>query len=170
MKHGIKANPKTALSEELVTLAQQIADDTPRFFEIKGPGKGDNATNEFMKELKSHAKQLFREDYSEKGICGDNKFAVDFFFPKEATIVEIALTLRNANSEFSKDILKAILSQKAGNSIKKLIFVSKPGAIKRHEEPASKSIISLVKKEFGISVIIRELNNNQIRVDKSHSY
>lgn len=157
------------LSEKLVTLAQKIADDSPGFFEIKGPGKGDKATNAFMKELQSQAKQLFGEDFSEKGICGDNKFAVDFFFPEEATIVEIALTLRNANSEFSKDILKAILSQKAGNTIKKLIFISKPGAIKRHEEPASKSIISLVKKEFGISVIIRELINNQIRLGNSSS-
>ena len=157
------------LSEKLVALAQKIADDSPGFFEIKGPGKGDRATNAFMKELQSQAKQLFGEDFSEKGICGDNKFAVDFFFPEEATIIEIALTLRNANSEFSKDILKAILSQKAGNTIKKLIFISKPGAIKRHEEPASKSIISLVKKEFGISIIIRELINNQIRLGNSSS-
>ena len=158
------------LSEKLVELAQKIADDSPGFFEIKGlPGNGDKATNAFMKELQSQAKQLFGEDFSEKGICGDNKFAVDFFFPEEATIIEIALTLRNAISVFSKDILKAILSQKAGNTIKKLIFISKPGAIKRHEEPASKSIISLVKKEFGISVIIRELINNQIRLGSSSS-
>jgi hypothetical protein len=44
------------LSETLVARAQKIADGTPRFFEIKGHGKGDNATNEFMKELKRHEK------------------------------------------------------------------------------------------------------------------
>lgn len=123
-------------SENLIKLAQNIADDTPGFFDIKGPGKGDKATHAFMKELQNQGKQLFGEDFSEKGICGDNKFAVDLFFPKEATIVEIALTLRNSNSEFHKDILKAILSQKADNTIKKLIFISKPGANKRHEELA----------------------------------
>lgn len=147
-------------SEKLIALAQKNADGNPGFFDIKGPGKGDKATNAFMKELRRQAKQLFGEDFSEKGICGDNKFAVDFFFPEEATIVEIALTLRNANSEFTKDILKAMLSQHAGNTIRKLIFVAKPGAIKRHEELASKSIISLVESKFGISVIIREVNNN----------
>ena len=154
-------------SEKLITLAQKIADGSPGFFDIKGPGKGDKATHAFMKDLQSQAKQLFGEDFSEKGICGNNKFAVDFFFPVEATIVEIALTLRNSNSEFTKDILKAMLSQHAGNTIKKLIFVAKPGATKRHEEPASKSIISLVESKFGISVIIRELNDNQISA-KSH--
>ena len=151
-------------SEKLTTLAQKIADDSPGFFDIKGPGKGDKATHAFMKELQNQAKELFGEDFSEKGICGDNKFAVDFFFPKEATIVEIALTLRNSNSEFHKDIFKAILSQKADNTIKKLIFVSKPGANRRHEESASQSIISLVEKEFGITIIIRELSNNNLRV------
>lgn len=151
-------------SEKLITLAQKITDDSPGFFNIKGPGKGDVATHTFMKELQYQAKKLFGEDFSEKVICGDNKFAVDFFFPKEATIVEIALTLRNSNSEFHKDILKAILSQKADNTIKKLIFVSKPGANKRHEEPASQSIISLVEQEFGITIIIRELINNNLRV------
>lgn len=151
-------------SEKLIELAQDIADDSPGFFDIKGPGKGDKATHVFMKELQNQAKHLFGEDFSEKGICGDNKFAVDFFFPKEAIIVEIALTLRNSNSEFHKDILKAILSQKTDNTIKKLIFVSKPGANKRHEEPASQSIISLVEQEFGITIIIRELINNNLRV------
>ena len=144
-------------SENLIELAQNIANDSPGFFDIKGPGKGDKATHAFMKKLRNQAEQLFKEDYSEKEICGDNKFAFDFFFPEEATIVEIALTLRNSNSEFHKDILKAILSQKADNTIEKLIFISKPGANKRHEEPASQSIISLVEKEFGITVIIREL-------------
>ena len=147
-------------SEKLIELAQNIADGTPGFFDIKGPGKGDKATHAFMKELRTQAKQLFEADFSEKVICGDNKFAVDFFFPDEATIIEIALTLRNSNSEFHKDILKAILSQRADNTINKLIFVSKPGAKKRHEEPASQSIISLVEKDFGIMVIIRELVDN----------
>ena len=38
------------------------------------------------------------------------------------------------------------------------------GQIKRHEEPASQSIISLVEQEFGITIIIRELSNNNLRV------
>lgn len=61
------------------------------------------------------------------------------------------------NSEFYKDILKALLITRAGNSVEKLIFISKPGAVKRHQEPASQAIVTLVREEFGISFILREL-------------
>ncbi len=147
-------------SEKLYELAQKIADQTPNFFEKKGSGKGDNATLTYMKELRKEAANLFNYDFSEKNICGMNKFAVDFYFPDEAAIVEIAFTLRTPNSEFSKDIFKAILAKKAGNSINTLIFIAKPGAIKRHNEPASKSIIAFVSKEYDISIIIKELSNS----------
>lgn len=144
-------------SDKLIKLAQKIASTSPDFHKILGPGKGDKSTHAFMKELRLQAIELFKEDFSEKTICGDNKFAVDFYFPAESTIVEIALTIRNSNSEFHKDILKALLSKKAGNPVEKLVFISKPGAIKRHQKPASQAIISLARDEFGVSILIKEL-------------
>lgn len=147
-------------SEKLITLAQNIADDSHGFFDIKGPGRGDKATHAFMKDLQSQAKELFDHDFSEQKICGDNKFAVDFYFPSEATIIEIALTIRNSNSEYYKDIFKALLSKKAGNPVEKLIFISKPGALKRHKEPASQAIVALARDDFGISIVINELVDN----------
>jgi hypothetical protein len=147
-------------SDKLQDLAQGIADNTPRFFEIKGYGLGDKATIEFMKELRSQAIIIFQEDFSEKKICGDNNLSVDFYFPSESTVVEVALSLRNSNSEFERDILKTILGRKSGYAINKLVFISKHPAIKRRYEPASRSIIDLVQREFGITVIITELVNN----------
>jgi hypothetical protein len=148
------------LVDKLLSLANEIAQNHPRFFENNGPGVGDRNTAEFMKKLRETALQELGRDFSEKQICGNNKLAVDFFFPEEATIVEIALTLRNPNSEFYKDILKTILAQKIGTRIKTLVFVSKPGAIKRHGEPASQSIITLIKKEFGVEIAIKEITQN----------
>ena len=144
-------------SSKLIELAQNVANASPDFHKVLGPGKGDKSTSAFMKELRVQAIELFGHDFSEQTICGDNKFTVDFYFPSEATIIEIALTIRNANSEFHKDILKALLSKRAGNPVEKLIFISKPGAVKRHQEPASQAIVTLVREEFGISIIIKEL-------------
>lgn len=145
-------------SERVYEITQKLANETPGFFDTKGPGTGNRATYSFMKKLRRRTEKEFQNDYSEKRICGDNGFAVDFYFSNEAAIIEIALTIRNSNSEFHKDIIKAILSKTEGARVDQLVFISKPGAQKRHQEPASQSIISLVKKEFGISIIIRELS------------
>ncbi|AHB14115.1 hypothetical protein [Dehalococcoides mccartyi] len=146
-------------TSQLIEIAQNIANNTPDFYRILGPGRGDKSTGAFMKELRTKSIELFGEDFSEQTICGENKLAVDFYFPSEATIVEIALTIRNPNSEFHKDILKALISKRKGKAVEKLVFIAKPGAVKQHQKPASKSIVKLVN-EFGISIVIIELVDN----------
>ncbi|MDP9194380.1 MAG: hypothetical protein M3P06_22000 [Acidobacteriota bacterium] len=56
-------------------------------------------------------RRLFGTDLAEQTICGTNKFCVDYYFRDEATIVEVAMSLRNPTSEFERDILKAIMAQ-----------------------------------------------------------
>lgn len=146
----------------LINIAQQIADERPQFFDIKGAGAGDKDTHMFMAELHKRANNKFGDDFAKKfaeqRICGDNNnFKVDFYFPEEKTIVEVALTLRNSSREFEKDIIKAILVKRAGNDVDKLVFVSKDGAIKRNEEPGPRSIISWVEQDYGIKVITMEI-------------
>jgi hypothetical protein len=144
--------------DELFELAQKIADEKPTFFDKKGPGIGNRDTNSYTEELKKRAKDKFGYDLAEQPICGDNKSTVDFYFREEETIVEVALSLWNSLSEFEKDIIKAILALKVGgHPVKKLLFVSKRGAEKRRENPLSRSIISWVKKDYGIDVEIKEL-------------
>jgi hypothetical protein len=146
--------------DELFGMAQEVANEKPEFFYIKGPGIGDKDTADFMSKLRVKAMKKFGRDFSERKICGTGiNSAVDFYFPEEATIVEIALTLKNAASEFEKDIIKAILAKRSGNEVKKLCFISKPGAIKRNKEPAPRAIISWIIEDYGIQVIIRELVN-----------
>jgi len=143
--------------------AQGIADERPNFFEKKGAGKGDRDTNSFMAELRSRAKQAFGADFSEKQICGDNNLSVDFFIPDEDTIIEIALSLRNPGSEFERDILKAIMATEQGAHVRNLVFLCKPGAIKRHQQPSSIAIKKWVFKNHNIKVTILELSDKYAR-------
>ena len=144
--------------KRLYQIAQQIDHDTSDFFtNNKGAGKGDRFVHAFMKQVRSQATHEFQNDYSEQCICGNNRFAVDFYFPDEETIVEIALTLKNSNSEFYKDIFKAALSQRIGKAVQRLVFISKPGAKKRHSEPASEEIKKLAGEVFKLSIEILEL-------------
>lgn len=93
---------------KLIELAQALAAKIPAFQAVLGPGAGDEATGEFMRKLRENALAEFGNDYSEKKICGGNSLAVDFYFPEEQTIVEVALGLPNPATEFEKDVLKAI--------------------------------------------------------------
>jgi hypothetical protein len=81
--------------EVLVKLAQRLASETPGFFDLKGPGVGDRATGAFMAELRERLRAAVGDDSSEKRICGENNLAVDFFFPDEQAVVEVAFSLRN---------------------------------------------------------------------------
>jgi len=144
-------------AETIIQLAQRIADERSNFFKVKGAGAGDRDTNSFMRELRTRARNTFGIDLSERRICGDNNLAVDFYLPDEATIIEIALSLRNPNSEFERDILKALLAKECEYPVERLIFVSKPGAIKRHSRPSSKAIVSWVERNYDIKIEIREL-------------
>lgn len=150
--------PKTC-AEVLFGLAQALADETPGFFLTKGPGEGDKASSAFMKELRLRATQALGADYSERKICGDNRLAVDFFFPNEATIVEVALSLHNPLSEFEKDILKVLMAQEEGHSVATLVFFSKPGAGVRCSRPGTQAVIAWAARKHNLQIDLRELRN-----------
>jgi hypothetical protein len=56
-------------SNNLLLLAQGIAEQTSGFFEKKGPGVDDHATRVFVRSLRQLAKEVFGADYSEKAVC-----------------------------------------------------------------------------------------------------
>lgn len=147
-----------ALSEvTLFAIAQDLALEDATFFEKKGAGVGDKATAAFMAELQRRAKAAFGADHAEQTICGTNKFCVDYYFREEATIVEVAMSLRNPTSEFERDILKAIMAQDAGHPVSHLVLISKPGAAKRLGAPSSRAIIEWAGRAHGILVTVHEL-------------
>ena len=143
----------------LLELAQTIAIERPTFFETKGPSVGDKDTAVFMRELRRRAHREFGSDFSEKKICGENNLCVDFYFPEESTIVEVALSLKNPISEFERDILKAIMAQESGQRVNALLFVSKPGGVKRCAQPGARAIVAWAQRAHGLAVEIQEIKN-----------
>jgi hypothetical protein len=74
-----------------------------------------------------------------------------------AIIVEIALGLRNPLSEFERDILKAIMSKEACYPVRRLLFLSKPGATRRCSQPGARAIAAWVERAHGITIEIQEV-------------
>jgi len=145
-------------ADHLALLAAGIARRTPGFTEIRGEGEGNRATNLFMRQLKEVAEQEFGAGCSEAKLCGTNKLALDFYFRDEATAVEIAFGLRNPNSEYERDVFKCLMAMDRGCAVRRLLFVSKPGAIKRQSAPGQKAITEFVRKRFGLAIEIYEID------------
>jgi hypothetical protein len=142
---------------QLVELAEALAREDESFFRIVGPGAGDRRTNSYIHELQFRAEHLFGRNFSEARICGDTGLRVDYYFPEEGAIVEIALSLRNSPSEFERDILKAVLARESGKHVRQLIFLCKPGGERRHRAPASQAFISWLAAKHGIAIDIRDI-------------
>ncbi len=150
-------HPSITKAERLLLIAQTIAEATPNFFVAIGQGAGNLRSNAFMNELQSRAKTTFGRNYSEAKLCGDNKLAVDFYFPEEETVVEVAGMLSAANSEYEKDIFKCLLAQEKGATIHKLVFLAKPGAAKVQNQPGRSAIAQFVLSHFGLQITVEEL-------------
>lgn len=143
---------------KLIELAQALAAENPAFQVVLGPGAGDRATGEFMRKLREHASAQFINDYSEKKICGENSLAVDFYFPEEQTIVEVALGLPNPATEFEKDVLKAIMAQEMGQLVARLVFISRPGAAKKCSQPGRSAVKAWAKAKHDLAIEVHDLH------------
>ena len=141
----------------LYKIANDLAVNTDGFFEPKGPGIGNLSTNDYIKSLGMLANSEFGEDFSEKNICGENSLAVDFYFPDEATIVEVALSIKNPNTEYEKDILKAVMAKSLKNKVKKLVFISKPGGVKKCNQPGRIAVKKWLLSTHSIDIEVLDL-------------
>ncbi len=147
------------MTTTVLRLAQEAASSRPAFFEKKGPGVGDRDTNEYMADLRSAVQKATGVDCSEQRICGESNLAVDFYLENEETIVEIALSLRNPNCEFERDILKALMAQDEGYRVARLVFVSKPGGVRRLAQPSSRAIITWVRRNHDLRIEVEDLKD-----------
>jgi hypothetical protein len=143
----------------LYLIAQKLAEQTPGFFASIGAGKGNLRSNTFMAALRIAANQVFGQDYSEAKLCGENKLAIDFYFPDEETAVEIAGMLGAPNSEYEKDIFKCLIAQDRGCKVTRLVLIGKPGAAKANSYPGRGAIAQFVRMRFGIEISVEELVN-----------
>jgi len=142
---------------QLLSLAREIARASPDFQAVRGPGAGDHATHTFMRQLRNRARDAFGTDYSEKKLCGETSLAVDFYFPEEATIVEVALGLPNPASEFEKDILKAMMAQDFGHQVRRLFFISRAGAAKKCSQPGRTGVKQWANSKHQLVIEVHEL-------------
>jgi hypothetical protein len=138
-------------SDRLLELAQRIVDTLPDFFDLKGPGVGDRATAAFMRDLRQAAITEFGADHAEQEISGTNGFRVDYYFPAEATLVEVALGLRNPRTEFECDILKALMAKEIGHPVDRLVFISKPPAARKCRQPGRNAIREWLARNHSLS-------------------
>jgi len=145
-------------TEKLLKIIQSLADEQPIFFEVKGEGAGNLDTNRFMSEVRRAALMAFDYDHSEKRICGNSSHAVDFYFEAEATIVEIALGIYLPNSEFEKDIFKALLAQEL-SPVRRLVLVGKPSAVRVCARPGRTAVIDWALRRHGLQVEVFEIAN-----------
>lgn len=138
-------------------MAQLLSEQTAGFFETKGPGKGDQATQAYMDQLRIIAKQTFGEDLSEKQLVTGVGYRVDFYFPEEATVVEFAFTLHQPINEFERDIFKCLLGREDGHKISRLLFVCKPGGEAKQMAPGPKAISNFVQRKLDLEIAFWEL-------------
>ena len=148
---------------KLLDLARAIAASTPDFQAVRGAGDGDRATHAFMRELRVQAKGAFGVDLSEKEMCGETSFAVDFYFPEESTVVEVALGLPNPASEFEKDILKALVARDHGHAVSRLVFISRAGAKQKCEQPGRTAFMAWATDTHRLAIEIHELGGEPRR-------
>ena len=141
----------------LIALAREIAVATLDFQVVKGPGVGDHATAAFMRDLRARCLEEFGVDLSEKRLCGDTALAVDFYIPDEGTIIEVALGLPNPASEYEKDILKAIMAQDHGFRVSRLVFISRPGACKKCDQPGRSAMVKWAIDKHQLTVEVHDL-------------
>ncbi len=140
----------------LVELARKLACDYPNIGFVKVPPRG-TATRSFMELLRSSAELRFNHDFSEKRICGQNSLAVDFYFPEERTIAEVALGLPNDGSEFEKDVLKALMAIDSHHAVERLVLISRAGGELKCREPGRSAAIRWAQKAHGLTIEVYDL-------------
>jgi hypothetical protein len=148
-------------TQDLYNEAQKISNEIPNFFNAMGAGKGNLITNDFMGRLRTKMFKLLSYDYSEKRICTENALTVDYYFPDERTIVEVALGLKKPNSEYEKDILKTLIARENNIEVDKLVFIAKPDAIKKCNQPARKRIRKWLEDNHQIIIEVLEIHPNE---------
>ncbi|MDP2848192.1 MAG: hypothetical protein Q8O35_08360 [Humidesulfovibrio sp.] len=140
----------------LFGIAKEEAAKTAGFDLRAGAGKGNFKTLAYEKSVRM--RMLANISVGVEVCCGTTRMAVDYYFKEESTVVEIALGLRNNNTEFEKDIFKALLLKNAGHPVSKLVFLCKPGGMEKCKEPGRLAIMEWVQSKHGIMVEVYNLS------------
>lgn len=143
--------------DQLFRIANDVAMEFKGFNTNIGPGSGNRRTSQFEKRVsKRMVEGGMPKDDCEYVVC-NTRMRADYYFENEATIVEIALKLRDPNTEFEKDVFKAILLKNSGKPVDRLVFICKPGGAEMCGNNGRKAIIDFVKESCCIEVEVHDL-------------
>jgi hypothetical protein len=144
-------------AEQLLEMAIEVATTFGHFQLAKGPGAGNSRTNLFVRALNDRAVAKFGQKHHERQLCEQTDLRADYYFEDEGTIVEIALGLPNPNTEFEKDILKALVARDRGLAVEHLIFISRAGAIAKCNQPGRPAMVEWARRVHDLKITILEL-------------
>jgi len=117
----------------------------------------ESQTNSWLRLICEVVKRFSTVCRLQEPVAPGVKYSFDYFIPSENTAVEIALSLRNIVTEFEKDIFKAILANKSGKGVKKLVLIGKDGSVKRQNGTGPNAIKRWVSENCGIEIQVKEL-------------
>jgi hypothetical protein len=164
MNDIITPNHESDAVLEILSFCNEAAGNKDTFEEPKGAGDGDKATAKFLAAVQAKVEALNSTVHyafidHEKAIYVGSKSKFDFYIESEATVVEIALSLKNPASEFEKDILKVLVfNQKHINKpITQLVFIGKAGANARCQTEQKKAFVEWAKNVHNLTITIHDI-------------
>ncbi|MCG2592211.1 hypothetical protein LZ009_05395 [Ramlibacter sp. XY19] len=81
--------------------------------------------------------------------------------------MEIALGLPNPQSEFEKDILKAVIAKESGNEVRRLMFISRAGGEKKCSQPGRRAVIAWAREKHDLAIEVHDLPGTaRVRIRK----
>ena len=146
--------------QEILIVASTVANQTPDFW--INPKVTKSYLNALKKSLNAKWPDMFT---SEKPFDRDmTRCAFDFYCKTQKMAIEIALSSHGSNTEYFKDIWKAILARREGSLVRvnQLLIIGKhpnghPGFLHRHQEPFPNAILDYAQNNLGLTIHLMEI-------------
>ncbi len=153
----------TSKTDQLISLVRELAEQQMGFIDVLGPGAGNDRANAFTAQLIREAEDVLGANYAEFRYCEDQSARYDFYIPEERTVIEVAWGLPNPNSEFEKDIFKALIGREHKHAVERLVLISRPGAVKKCRQPGRQAVIRWVERYHHLEVQVVEVDGQRRR-------
>ncbi|WP_353268074.1 hypothetical protein [Gemmatimonas sp.] len=148
-------------TDQLIALVRELAERHQAFIDVLGPGAGNDRANAFTAQLIREARNTLGVNYAEFRYSEDQSARYDFYIPEERTVIEVAWGLPNPNSEFEKDIFKALIGREHGHEVDRLVLISRPGAVQKCRQPGRQAVIRWVESNHRLEVQVVEVDGQR---------
>jgi hypothetical protein len=147
--------------QEILIVASTVANQTPGFW-IPNAGVAIPYLDALEQHLNDNWPNMFeREQPFDPAMI---TCAFDFYYRDQQMAIEIALSSHGANTEYFKDIWKAILARREGSlaHVNQLLIIGKhpnghQGFVNRHNEPFPNAILNHARNCLGLKIHLLEI-------------